>query len=262
MKALKISSDPDEKKELKAQFTTVASVAERIKSCAAWVPPTNPAPSPKAQHEPRIQRPRTKSEEIGEWADDVALSSPADSATKKAVSRTSSSLIDLSQSGASAPHTVPASGNSPSSTSSVLFKGRNIQRLATDGLAQPDLSLKSLVDPASQNFDFTSSAHAHTDTQVEDGGSVAVESVASTTAFSANAFNLKAHKGKLPHAAPSATSFSHIRRLAEPTSSRKRTKKEEIILLKASVVNGFKCPPWDKAPASNEFVLEGYNQFT
>lgn len=64
-------------------------------------------------------------------------------------------------------------------------------------------------------------------------------------------------------AAPSLASYSHIRRLAEPLSTRKRSKKEEIILLKASMVNGFKCPPWDKFPSPAEFVrLQGEDLFT
>jgi calpain-7 len=49
---------------------------------------------------------------------------------------------------------------------------------------------------------------------------------------------------------------AHVRRLTEPVSTRKRSRKEDIILLKASVVNGFKCPPWDKVPAAAEFVPE------
>ncbi|CAI6338442.1 unnamed protein product [Periconia digitata] len=53
---------------------------------------------------------------------------------------------------------------------------------------------------------------------------------------------------------PAIVPYSHIRKLVEPLSTRKRSKKEEIILLKASVVNGFKCPPWDRVPASSEFT--------
>lgn len=53
---------------------------------------------------------------------------------------------------------------------------------------------------------------------------------------------------------PKLASSSHIHRLAEPVSTRKRSKKEDIILLKASVVNGFKCPPWDKNPATTDFT--------
>jgi calpain-7 len=57
-------------------------------------------------------------------------------------------------------------------------------------------------------------------------------------------------------ASPSMASYSHIHRLAEPASTRKRSKREDIILLKASVFNGFKCPPWDKTPLPNEFVAQ------
>ena len=49
---------------------------------------------------------------------------------------------------------------------------------------------------------------------------------------------------------------AHVHRLSEPISTRKRSRKEDIILLKASVVNGFKCPPWDKVPAAAEFLPE------
>ncbi|KAF1956671.1 calpain-like protease palB/rim-13 [Byssothecium circinans] len=57
----------------------------------------------------------------------------------------------------------------------------------------------------------------------------------------------------------SVASYSHIRRLAEPVSSRPLTTKEQIILLKASAVNGFKCAPWDKFPTSSDFAL-GHDQ--
>lgn len=46
---------------------------------------------------------------------------------------------------------------------------------------------------------------------------------------------------------------TRIRKLREPVSSRKRKTKEDIILLKASLVNGVKCPPWDKTPNAAEF---------
>ncbi|KAH8724621.1 hypothetical protein GQ44DRAFT_750131 [Phaeosphaeriaceae sp. PMI808] len=52
----------------------------------------------------------------------------------------------------------------------------------------------------------------------------------------------------------SSTSYSRIRRLVEPLSTRKRSRREDIILLKASMVNGFKCPPWAKNPPPSEFV--------
>lgn len=43
-------------------------------------------------------------------------------------------------------------------------------------------------------------------------------------------------------------------RTKEPVSTRKRSNRESIILLKASAVNGFKFPPWEKTPVSEEFT--------
>lgn len=63
-------------------------------------------------------------------------------------------------------------------------------------------------------------------------------------------------KAAASYKSPSVVPFSQIHRLVEPRSTRKRSKREDIILLKASMVNGFKCPPWDKPPSSNEFLAD------
>lgn len=47
---------------------------------------------------------------------------------------------------------------------------------------------------------------------------------------------------------------TRVRRLREPTSTRKRTTQESIILLKASIVNEFKFPPWNKDPPVDDFA--------
>jgi hypothetical protein len=44
-----------------------------------------------------------------------------------------------------------------------------------------------------------------------------------------------------------------IAQLKVPVSTRKRTTKESIILLKASAVHGFKFPPWEDNPTSADF---------
>ena len=54
---------------------------------------------------------------------------------------------------------------------------------------------------------------------------------------------------------PASAPSTRIARLVEPVSSRTRTRREEIILLRASIVNGFKCAPWDKFPTSSDFAL-------
>ena len=48
---------------------------------------------------------------------------------------------------------------------------------------------------------------------------------------------------------------SKVKKLIEPKSTRSLTKKEEILLLKASFLNGFKFPPWKKPPSASEFEL-------
>ncbi|KAF2278353.1 cysteine proteinase [Westerdykella ornata] len=57
---------------------------------------------------------------------------------------------------------------------------------------------------------------------------------------------------------PAATIF----RPKEPVSTRKRSNRESIIMLKASAVNGFKFPPWEKNPTPDEFsVIDGAPSF-
>ncbi|OQO08117.1 hypothetical protein B0A48_06911 [Cryoendolithus antarcticus] len=56
---------------------------------------------------------------------------------------------------------------------------------------------------------------------------------------------------------------TRVRQLREPKNSRTITKKEHILLLKASVLNGFKFPPWTTPPAPDEFILApGEEPFT
>lgn len=49
---------------------------------------------------------------------------------------------------------------------------------------------------------------------------------------------------------------SKLKKLKEPISSRTLTKAEEILLLKASKLNGFKFPPWKNAPKDSDFELK------
>jgi len=47
----------------------------------------------------------------------------------------------------------------------------------------------------------------------------------------------------------------NIKRLKEPLSTRNLSTSEKIILLKASHLNGFSFPPWQKEPDSSDFEL-------
>ena len=58
------------------------------------------------------------------------------------------------------------------------------------------------------------------------------------------------------------SSLASMTGLKEPTSSRKLTTREQIILLEGSKLNGFVFPPWKDDPTDAEFVLkEGQNLF-
>ncbi|KAL7775377.1 hypothetical protein CFE70_009220 [Pyrenophora teres f. teres 0-1] len=61
MKALKLSSNSDERKQLKAQCSDVMSDADRIKKSEQWKPPHAPPPN-------------SRNERIGHWAAEVAVS--------------------------------------------------------------------------------------------------------------------------------------------------------------------------------------------
>lgn len=52
-------------------------------------------------------------------------------------------------------------------------------------------------------------------------------------------------------------------KLPEPVSSRKLPTSEQILLLKASQLNGFKFPPWKDTPEDHHFeLLPGQQLFT
>lgn len=53
---------------------------------------------------------------------------------------------------------------------------------------------------------------------------------------------------------PTSTASS-VRLLKPPESSRQLPKREQILLLKAGYLNGFKFPPWTNPPAPDEFEL-------
>jgi calpain-7 len=216
LKALKLSSNPDEKKTLKAQVTAIFDTADHIKAAKTWTPPSKPQ---SAQH-------GSKSEMIGQWAADVALTShPVDH------------VQDVPQSNASR---ASCSGTT-ASTDTLRAVPRVHGKLSTaSDVAHGTIADTSPGAPATdlreQYFTENSKAPAPAVTATKD-------SIVNT------------EKNKSLSMSPVLADYAHIHRLPEPVSKRKRTKREAIILLKASVFNGFKCPPWDKSPESAEFVF-------
>ncbi|EMD68824.1 hypothetical protein GGP41_008813 [Bipolaris sorokiniana] len=194
MKALKLSSNQDEKKLLKAQCGEIMNVADRIKKTGTWTQSAKP------------QSNDSKSHHIGQWVTQVAVAADPSSASQDTTTQSSSSRHGLSS--ASRPDT--SYQNSPNIKSSNAFD--------VDSAINPSLKSSSQPCPAS----------------------------------------ILSHS-TLPNvseASPSRAAASHpqIYRLREPVSSRQPSKREEIILLKASMVNGFKFPPWTKEPSADEFA--------
>jgi calpain-7 len=258
MQALKLSSNPQEKKQMKAQCGIIMDVAGRIKNDENWLPSVAP------------QRTRTKSEQIGQWAADVAveatISAPASTVFEDTVSQ--SSRVELSSSTAPVDNVSAPSGKL--STSSFSFntqeKCKQLPKFPanfvydsqvllidlSDGLLHSSSNIKpGAVTDARHEDSLDTKFGETTDAQVLPPDGVLREPLMHTTPVPRPSQSVSKETAST---APSLASYQHIRRLAEPVSTRKRSKREDIILLKASVVNGFKCPPWEGNPPPSEFA--------
>lgn len=250
MKALKLSSHPDDKKQLKAQCGVLMDVADRIKKSSDWTP--------------LVRQSATNSDaQIGQWAANVDVSGSPGPAYAEAASLESSSVYSFPQ--AALPvNARSTSGNSP--FSSVSFPSQNPfdADLYRDERRQASMLLIDLSEdlPHSPRGN-TSSADADTlrkdRNPILDGENMFFPSTPMTSGIpsqyskSSSQVTVTGPDYMTP-IAPKLASPSHIHRLKEPVSTRRRSKKEDIILLKASVVNGFKCPPWNGNPAPTDFT--------
>jgi calpain-7 len=54
---------------------------------------------------------------------------------------------------------------------------------------------------------------------------------------------------------PAQINVAQVAKLPEPTSTRKLSTAEQILLLRSSQLNGFKFLPWDSAPRDDDFHL-------
>jgi calpain-7 len=233
MKAVKLTTNPTEKKQLNQRFNAIADVARSVK-INEWTPP-KPAVTTPSQPQPESQqkvasRPKSKADGIGEWAASVAQS------------------FEHIPSG---PHASTSSTQNASSETKVATQSTPPQ----SKLRRASPSHPLLATPARENAHYENvrvdhsqggTSHTQVDLAAQDDLGSRLQEIT--------------QKG-LPPTGPK-TSVHHVRKLREPISSRKRTRKEEIILLKASLVNGVKCPPWDKIPSVDEFALNGSGFFT
>jgi calpain-7 len=255
MSALKLSSDPNEKKQLKAQCSDIMTAAGRIKNDANWKPAVEP------------QGRKTQRLDINQWAAEVVSAQSTTAGFEDHASESSVSRHALSSTTAPVDNVSVPSGKH--STSSLLFNGQTGCEQEPDAHGgathSPVLLIDLLDDRFSSPPDFR--PKAPTDARHEDRPQTKRESATDANVFSSTIVGTfpvptpsaprvrsqVTHDG-IASASPSVVSYSHIHRLAEPVSTRKRSRREDIILLKASMVNGFKCPPWDKNPSPGEFM--------
>lgn len=245
MKAFKMTSDPDEKKWLKAQCAELMDTADRIKNMPDWTPTNLPAKN-------------DKNEQIGKWAADVAVTT--DPARTPENTMFQSSTSNQGPSSTKAPmYTHVASRTSSGSAASLPIRSANAYKPAHSPL-QPLIDLSE--DRLSSSYGNISVGDGHngslqTEDQPGNGmkpspGTASHHSSLQPAPVSSSQEGKPVTRGAV--SSPLTASASHIHRLREPISTRKRSKKEEIILLKASRINGFKCPPWSQDPATAEFV--------
>jgi len=84
MKALKLSSNPDEKKQIKAQCGEMMNVADRIKSTETWTPLVAPQSS------------SSRDERVGQWAAQFARSATPGTVFEDSTTRSDTSRCDIS----------------------------------------------------------------------------------------------------------------------------------------------------------------------
>lgn len=260
MAALKLSSDVEEMRQLKAQCDDILTTAHRIKSDEEWLP-----------QKPQLP-PEATVKQVNQWAVDVAASKVGVPIFSESSSRASSSRAGTSSYYASAEDSQIISGKPNISSVSKVDKDEASSVLRGSSRERRGPTLMEIFG---SSYGDTGSLHCKTlpNTYGEGDNSYGDQKEQidepSQLGMSAGDQSLMLNRqsplppamisGELTSLTPSATPWSHIRRLAEPMSVRKRSTKENIILLKASMVNGFKCPPWDKPPSTSDFALSDNN---
>ncbi|KAH4077350.1 hypothetical protein HBH98_195680 [Parastagonospora nodorum] len=246
MKAMKLSSDPTEKKLLKTQCSDIMNTAGRIKSDTNW----NPANE--------FQRSGSEKVDIGQWAAEVDSAQSISSGLEDTASLPTAAPVDSVSipSGKTEFAIMSASGGGKDKISCGTGGGTGSGYSRREPQMGPSTLLSDPLDgqiPSLTDFE----SKAHTNTRHEDKPkSIPALGLSPLRNPSVNALGSRAQPKAPASMSPSMSSYSRIHRLAEPSSTRKRSTREDIILLKASMVNGFKCPPWDRLPLPSEFVAQ------
>jgi calpain-7 len=258
---MKLSSDSNERKQLKSQCSDIMNTAGRIKNDTDW----------KSAIESQQASLQAQKVNISQWAAEVVPTQPAPVEFGNNVSQSSLSRYGLSSTTAPIDDgSIPSGKHSPSTMSNPGHSGRCLVPSGTceELRVGPSILLIDLSDDQSPSM-LDSASLAHTDNRHEDRSQTIRTSVVDTHASPSTTLptspplrssspdqHSRVTQTVAAEASPSIAPYSRIHRLVEPVSSRKRSKREDIILLKASMVNGFKCPPWNKTPSPEEFLAQ------
>jgi calpain-7 len=282
MKALKLCADPKEKQDLRSQVKVIIEAADGIKKSDQWRPP--------AQRSSATPDPATKIDDIDQWAAAVAESTNGTVADGNlgsdepeplvAASKARVDLVDVSHNSAPSQGATPlpfqVNGLYATNAPPPPKKTHNANNLGPNGAAeaqtndafscliamhrspatrQPTIPPQSIANP-----DPASSFVANTSPDP-----LSVSKMKTSPPFYED--NTAHVRAAVSHGSATVRSTpqprTQVRRLKVPVSTRTQAKKEKILLLRSSAVNGFKFPPWDKDPATSEFTLElGGDLFT
>jgi calpain-7 len=149
MKAIKLSSSPDEKKQLKAQFGEYMDVADRIKNTETWEPEVKPRPA------------NSRNEQIGLWAAEVAVTAVPVDAFEGLTSQSSSSRYGFSSTTAPVDHDHATIGKSSASSISAFVQRTGI--FPTNSLKQVSPTTSALLIDLSDDLLSSDRVSAPTD---------------------------------------------------------------------------------------------------
>lgn len=231
MKAMKLTADQDEKKQLKAQCGEMMNIADRIKKSTEWelVIKECAPPDTKAAIEQRATRvPKSSSA-----SDGASMISGMSSVFSKPTLQSEAALYMAKQ-----------VHHDDTTLLEDLYKPKYFPTM--------ECKLNSLADTLTTDDAVPTNQQAQSP-RISPNATLEYRSVDSPVG---STLQRNDPTGLLASSLPSTAPYSQIHRLREPLSTRKRSKKEDIILLKASMVNGFKCPPWKENPSSSEFELQ------
>lgn len=275
MKALKIATDGNEKSELRSGCKYLLDEAERIKASQQWSSSSNIA-----SHQLEATLPPSTFPNIDLWANGVTASTldPNPSVgrnTNSADHATTSefSLHDLSIANSQALSFQPRNGENISNVTPPA-------RLPAQDIANHSFKLQNPLTSTSNTSAFDSLLGVHTSKSKSKQAAnaaqwpILVRSESDSAQLSHVKEDFEPTNATLPKPQPSALAqlceiksspstpttssnelTARIRKLTEPVSVRVLSQKEEILLLRASKLNGFAFPPWRAPPDSAEFAL-------